>query len=83
MMQYSVRIAEKKYLSFFKKWKGLEADILFYLELRAEREFFVTFVNGLGQGGRGVIVNCPGQNGGRGSILCSVLYIKDWYKKGA
>lgn len=55
MMQYSVRIAEKKYLSFSKKWKGLGADIHFYLELRAEMEFFVTLVNGLGQGREGLL----------------------------
>lgn len=51
MMQYSLRTGGKKYLSLFKKWKGLEADILFYLELRSEMEFSVTFVNGVRLGG--------------------------------
>lgn len=75
-MQY-LEWLSKKNLSFFKKLRSLEVDFLWvYLELRAEIEFFVTFVNGLWWGRERLLWNVLVRMVDEGA-RCSVLYKQD------
>lgn len=83
MLQYSVRIAEVKYLSFFRKMAGFESRHSFLLTAKSRNLGLCSLCKWTGEGVRGAVVKCPGQNGRWGSTLCSVLYKQDWSKKHA